>query len=219
MCFGGSLCSGHCALTLSIRRHSRHDTPNRRRDSVHVTNATRVNQPLRDLLLRHDSHAILPAARDGREAGGGRGGFEGVLDLVEAPVGGEDGDVVVVVGVAGHGGLGGVRGEAWGGEQVAETGEAGSRDRGSRSRANRSRASSSMVSSSRAGSAMALSTRALSHGLLGYLGDWKARASEMIGFGRVASALGAPSSCRQLRDGLDAPVSRAGTDVMAYESM
>ena len=53
--------------------------------------------------MRDDYGGVGAAEGDAGEAGGG-GGFEGVFHLVEAALGGEDGDVVVVVGIAGHGG-------------------------------------------------------------------------------------------------------------------
>lgn len=60
------------------------------------------DETIGDLALGDDYGGVGAAEGDAGEAGGGGGGFEGVFHLVEAALGGEDGDVVVVVAIAGH---------------------------------------------------------------------------------------------------------------------
>lgn len=69
-----------------------------------MTDGIGNDETIGHLALSDDYGCVGSAEGDSGEARGGGGGFEGVFHLVEAALGGEDGDVVVVVAVAGHGG-------------------------------------------------------------------------------------------------------------------
>ena len=62
--------------------------------------ARRDDESIGDFALSDNYSGGFTAEGDSGEARGGGGGFEGVFHLVEAPLGGENGDVVVVVGIA-----------------------------------------------------------------------------------------------------------------------
>lgn len=56
------------------------------------------------LALRDDDGGVGTAEGDAGKTRGGGGSLEGVLHLVESTLGGKDGDVMIVVAVARHGG-------------------------------------------------------------------------------------------------------------------
>jgi len=61
-----------------------------------------VDESVGDFFLGYDDAGVGAADGDSGEAGCGGGGFECVFHLVESALGGEDCDVVVIVGVATH---------------------------------------------------------------------------------------------------------------------
>lgn len=67
-----------------------------------MTDGIGHDETIGNFTLGYDYGCVGTAEGNAGEARGGGGGLEGVFHLVEAALGGEDGDVVVVVAIAGH---------------------------------------------------------------------------------------------------------------------
>lgn len=87
---------------MTIGNHTRGKDSYFRCNVKHVTDRIGYDETIGDLALGDDYGGVGTAEGYAREARGGGGGFEGVFHLVETALGGEDGDVVVVVAIAGH---------------------------------------------------------------------------------------------------------------------
>ncbi len=73
-------------------------------DIENVRDAARHYETIGYLALCDDDGSVGPTEGDAGKARGGGRRLEGVFHLVESALGGEDGDVMIVVAVARHGG-------------------------------------------------------------------------------------------------------------------
>jgi len=85
---------------MTIGNHSGGKYTNFRRDIKHVTDRFGNDETIGYLALRNDYGSIGTAEGNPGKTRGGGGSLEGVFHLVEPTLGGEDGDVVIVVAIA-----------------------------------------------------------------------------------------------------------------------
>mmetsp|Transcript_14819 Transcript_14819/g.31535 ORF Transcript_14819/g.31535 Transcript_14819/m.31535 type:complete len:239 (-) Transcript_14819:68-784(-) len=99
----GGLISHPLHGRMAVGCHARGEDTDFGRHVVHMANAGGNNEAVGDLALGDNDGGISATEGDASQARGGGSSLEGVLHLIETALGGEDGDVVVIVTVAGHG--------------------------------------------------------------------------------------------------------------------
>lgn len=87
---------------MTIGNHPGGEYANFRSNVKHVTDGFRHNETIGHLALSNDYGRIGTAESNAGKTRGGGGSLEGVFHLIESALGGEDGDVVIVVAIARH---------------------------------------------------------------------------------------------------------------------
>ena len=85
---------------MTIGIHPSGQYTNFRCNVEYMRYASRHDETIGYLALGDDDGSIGSTQRNAGEARGGRGRLEGIFHLIESTLGGEDGDVMIVVAIA-----------------------------------------------------------------------------------------------------------------------